>query len=264
MVQTKCPRCDGNGRVIGFPKAQDCPLCGGTGYVDDGRIEFVIRNDDDYRAQREEQRQREAKAYADKMYVDRMYYELIEREKRDQRNKISSPTNSSNQRSSSNTNAENRNRENIKTSNRDPNSQSSSWLKKGATSIGILALIAILGAIFYVAWQTPGTTITVPAVTVPENPYVTTSSAPDTYTVKVNYGGTWSGSIKDSQGTTPISGTGPLDIKRQFSMWPVNVHVSKTDMESGTLTVEVSRSGRIIKRDSIPNIHGSLDISASG
>lgn len=125
----------------------------------------------------------------------------------------------------------------------------SSWLKKGAKFIGLLALVAILGAIFYLASQNPETKIIELNTTGTSNvPSTYASDVANTYEIKIDYNGHWSGYTQSGSEKKLISGVGPETIENKLVSWPITANIKKDDRNQGILTVQIWKGNKMIKK----------------
>jgi hypothetical protein len=154
--------------------------------------------------------------------------------------------------------------------------ESSSWFKKGAKFIGLSALIVILGAIFYLASQNPELKfIEIPDIKttdISNTPSTDTSTSStytsgvvNTYTVKIDYNGRWSGYTQSGSSDSekrPISGIGTKTIENKLTKWPVIADIKKDDSSSGILTVQIWYKNKMMETDSTDDRSTRVKIAA--
>jgi len=86
----------------------------------------------------------------------------------------------------------------------------------------------------------------------------------DTYSIKVDYGGKWIGSVTLGSDSRKISGIGTTTEPLDFKTWPINVNIQKYDDGRGTLTVDILKGDKEIKTGNTSARRGKVKLTAMG
>ena len=82
----------------------------------------------------------------------------------------------------------------------------------------------------------------------------------NTYALRVNYDGEWSGTLNQGSDHNIISGNGPGLAK--VSKWPVSASIQKKDGSYKRLTVDVLKGSQVIRSENTTAGYGKVTLTA--
>ena len=81
--------------------------------------------------------------------------------------------------------------------------------------------------------------------------------------VKVIYSGDWSGAAGDTNSMNSISGSGEETIDLDDDAYIVSANAQKQDSGSDTLTIQISKDGKVVEESSTDAAYGVAQVSAT-